>query len=108
MAGVRDLMARVDARIYRSRIVRAVMTVGTHQIVGAFFSKPREVALAGGSVQSVGISFECQWDPVLATLQEQDPVSIDDYGTFRYLYPLQPGGDESGHTIIVLGEQVSP
>lgn len=107
MAGVRDLMTRVDARIHRSRIVRAVATFGTSDLQGAFFLEPREISMPGGNIQGVGISFECTYDDDIASLVEGDPITIDDYGTFRFLREVQPGGDESGHTIIELGEPTS-
>jgi hypothetical protein len=107
MADVRDLMRRVDARIYHSRVVRAVARFGTSEITGAYFQKPREVILPGGGVQTVGLSFECQHVPAIADLIEGDEISIDDYGTFRFLHELLPGGDESGRTIMVLGEQLN-
>ena len=108
MAGVRDFMRAVDARIYSSPIVRAVMSFGTSELQGCYFSKPREIVLPGGAVQHVGMSFECQYDDDIATLANGDPVAVDDYGTFRFLHELQPGGDESGKTIILLGEQLNP
>lgn len=52
----------------------------------------------------VGVSFECQYDDDIAQLQLGDAIVIEDYGSFRFLRELQPGGDESGHTIIELGE----
>jgi hypothetical protein len=104
MAGVRDRMRRVDARIYRCPIVRAVATFGTSEIPGAFFDKPREVPMPGGAVMGVGVSFECQYDDDIAQLANGDPFTVEDYGTFRFLRELQPGGDESGKTIIELGE----
>lgn len=107
MAGVRDLMRRVDARIHRSKIVRAVATFGTSDLEGAFFDKPREVAMPGGAIMGIGISFECTYDDDIATLALNDTIQIDDYGTFRFLRELQPGGDESGKTIIELGEVIA-
>jgi hypothetical protein len=106
MAGVRDLMRRVDARIHRSKIVRAVAYFGTSQIPGVFFDKPREVAMPGGAIMGIGISFECTYDEDIATLALNDQVVVDDYGSFRFLRELQPGGDESGKTIIELGEVI--
>lgn len=107
MAGVRDLMRDVDARIYASPIVHAVLAFGTSEIPGAFFDKPRQVALPGGDVMSVGISFECQYTNEIGDLQAQDHVSVDDYGTYRFLRELLPGGDESGKTIIELGQVIA-
>lgn len=104
MAGVRDLMRRVDARIHRSKIVRAVAYFGTSAIPGIFFDKPREVPMPGGAVMGIGISFECTYDDDIATLAQNDHITVDDYGTYRFLRELQPGGDESGKTIIELGE----
>jgi hypothetical protein len=105
--GVRDLMARVDARIYASQIVRAVMIFGTSELPGAFFRKPREVALAGGQVMGVGISFECQWTNEIGNLTREDHVTVENEGTFRFLRELEPWGDESGKTVIELGEVLS-
>lgn len=104
MADVRDLMRRMDQRIYSSRIVHAVLRFGTSELQGAFFAKPREVFIAGVGMQGVGISFECQYDDDIASLSVLDEVSIDDYGTFLFRRELQPGGDESGKTIIELAE----
>lgn len=103
---VRDFMARVDARIFKSRITRAILTFGTNEIEGTFFQQPREVHLPGGEIMGVGLSFECHYVAWIALLQEQDQVSVDDYGTFRFLRELIPGGDESGLTVIELGEIV--
>jgi hypothetical protein len=104
MAGVRDRMRRVDARIYRSAIVRAVATFGTGERNGAFFSKPREVPMPGGAIMSVGISFECQYDDDIGQLQPGDAFTVEDYGTYHFKRELLPGGDESGRTIIELYE----
>lgn len=97
-------MRRVDARIFKSPIVRAMLTFGDIQIAGAFFLDPREVVLPGGNVMGVATSFECQYTDDIATLSEGDELAVDDYGNFRFLRELQPGGDESGKTIIELGE----
>jgi hypothetical protein len=101
---VRDFMAGVDARIYASPIVRAVMTFGTNRVIGAFFLESREIQFPDGSIMGIAISFECRWVPALALLSAQDEVSVDDYGSFRFMRELQPGGDESGKTVIELGE----
>lgn len=104
MAEVRDLMRRMDKRIYGSRIVHSILRFGTSELQGAFFSKPREVLVAGVGIQGVGISFECQYDDDIATLASLDEVTVDDYGTLLFRRELQPGGDESGKTIIELAE----
>lgn len=92
-----------DARIFKQPIVRAEGLFGTHSVEGAFFAEPREIDLAGGGVQAVSISFECQYVPAIAELHEGDDFAVDDYGTFRFLREILPGGDESGLTIIELG-----
>lgn len=107
MAGVRDRMRRIDARIYRSWIVKAVATIGTAEISGAFFSKAREITMPGGNVMGIGISFECQYDAAIGQLELNELISIDDYGSFRFLRELIPGGDESGKTVIELGESLA-
>lgn len=103
MAGVRDLMARVDARIYKSKIVRALMLIGTESIEGAFFKDYRDYPLPDGGVAGLAISFECRYSASIGQLERNDLVSIDDYGEFRFLRELIPRGDESGKTIIELG-----
>jgi hypothetical protein len=101
---VKDLMRRTDARIYRSRIVRAVGNFGVVDgVEGAFFEKPREVDLPGGGVMSIGISFECQYREEFAGLAAEQLVEIDER-RFRFLRELLPGGDESGKTVIELGQ----
>lgn len=108
MAGVRDFMRGIDARLYASPVVHAVASFGTtSQLQGAFFNKPREVSLPNGGVMGLGISFECQYVEEIASLTEGDPISVDDYGSFRFLRELQPGGDESGKTVLLLGEFVT-
>lgn len=103
---VRDIMKRMDARIYRSKVVRAIANFGVVDgVEGAFFSKPREVPLPGGSVMGIGISFECQYREEFASLAAESLVEIEEV-RYRFLRELQPGGDESGHTIILLGELV--
>lgn len=102
---VRDRMAWADRRIFKSRIVEALATFGdTQDVRGAFFDQPREVVVAVGNLQSVGISFECRYVPEIGELQLNDPFTVEGYGTFRFLRELLPGGDESGLTIIELGE----
>lgn len=103
MPDIRDVMRLVDERIFRSPIVRAVMTIGTHPIEGAFFDQPRELTMPEGGIGAIAISFECQYDPAIAELAEHDHVSVEGYGAFRFLRELLPGGDESGLTIIELG-----
>lgn len=98
-------MAWADRRIFRSRIVEAFATFGdTQDVRGAFFSQPREVTLPGGNVMGIGLSFECRYVPEIADLAINDPFTVDGYGTYRFLRELLPGGDESGLTIIELGE----
>lgn len=105
MSTVRDRMEWADRRIMRSRIVQAFATMGgTSQIQGAFFQQPREIPMPGGAVQTVGITFECRYIPEIQTMITGDAVVIEGYGTFRFLRELLPGGDESGLTIIELGE----
>jgi hypothetical protein len=102
---VRDVMAMFDRRIFGSRIVKAVALIdGSIEVQGAFFHQPREIQMPGGAVQTVGISFECQYVDAIGTLDLNELVSIDNYGSFRFLRELLPGGDESGLTIIELGE----
>lgn len=105
---VRDNMAWADRRIFRSRVVEALATFGdTEGIRGAFFQQPREVNMPGGSVMSIGLSFECRHVPEIANLVINDPFTVDGYGTFRFLRELIPGGDESGLTVIELGETLA-
>ncbi len=104
---VRDFMSGIDARIYSSQIVRAVADFGVVSgVIGAFFLGPREVNLPGGNVQAVELSFECTYFEELATMQVGALVEVDDYGRYRFLRELCPGGDESGQTVIELGELV--
>ena len=101
-------MAWADRRIFRSRVVEALATFGdTQEIRGAFHLQPREVSLPGGNVMHVGISFDCKYVPEIGELQLNDPFTVEGYGTYRFLRELLPGGDESGLTIIELGEVIS-
>lgn len=105
---VSDRMAWADRRIFRSRVVEALATFGdTQDVRGAFFQQPREVNMPGGSVMSIGLSFECRYVPEIANLAIGDPVTVEGYGTFRFLRELIPGGDESGLTVIELGETLA-
>jgi hypothetical protein len=101
---VRDLMGRVDTRIFASQITRAIASFGSNHIAGAFFQQPREIQFPEGGVMGITLSFECQWQPAISTLVPQDEISIDDYGAFRFLREIIPGGDESGLTVLELGE----
>lgn len=101
-------MAWADRRIFRSRVVEALATFGdTQDVRGAFFQQPREITLPGGAVMAVGLSFECRYVPEIGELQNGDPFAVEGYGTYRFLRELLPGGDESGLTIIELGEVLS-
>jgi len=103
---VREFMAGVDERIYRSPIVRAVANFGVvDDVEGAFFDKPRELVMPGGSVMTIALSFECQYREEFAALTAESLIEIDGV-RYRYLYEVQPGGDESGKTIIQLGVTV--
>lgn len=103
---VRDFMARVDRRIFRSPIVRATATFGdTQGVAGAFFKEPRSIELGGGPIQTLAISFHCQYVPELADLTEGDAFTVDGEGTFSFVRELLPGGDESGLTVIELAER---
>lgn len=98
-------MRRIDRRVFSSRINKAVASFGsTENIAGTFFSQPREVLTVGGSFADVSLSFDCQYVPEIATLETGDDFVIEDIGTFRFLREVLPGGDESGLTIIELGE----
>lgn len=102
---VRDFMARIDRRIFKSQIVRALANFGsTHDIQGAFFQQPREINMPGGAIMGIGISFECQWVEAIEQLALNDAFEVEGYGTYRFLRELIPGGDESGLTVIELGE----
>lgn len=103
---VRDFMAGVDACIFKSPIVRAVAAFGdTSEVEGAFFLEPRELAMPGGNLRMIGVSFECQWLAEIAELVTGDPFFVD--GTeYRFRNEVIPGGDESGLTIIELGEKM--
>lgn len=104
---VADFMKRVDTRIFKSKIVNATASFGgLVGVPGAFFMEPRVVELPGGAIMSIGVCFECQYLCEIGTLAEHDSFEVDGYGCFRFLRELQPGGDESGLTIIELGEQV--
>lgn len=97
-------MSGVDARIFSSPIVKAIASFGTNEVPGAFFQQPREIELPGGAVMGLALSFECRYIPAIGDLRVHDEISIDDYGTFRFLRELIPGGDESGLTILELGQ----
>lgn len=103
MADIRDITRRIDARIYASRLVKAIARWGTTEKRGAFFSKPREVVVGGGEIRAIGISFETQYDDDVAQLDRGDSIDIDGYGTFRFVAELKAGGDESGKTVLILG-----
>lgn len=105
MSGVKDLMAKVDRRIFRSKIVSAIADFGVvDDVEGAFFDQPREVNLPIGGVMSLALSFECQYREEFAALEQGMLVTIDGV-RYRFLRELLPGGgDESGLTVIELGE----
>lgn len=107
--GVRDFMAAVDRRIFASPIVEALASFGeTTGIAGAFHRKPREISLPGGDIQAITLSFDCHYVDELAQLEHGDDFTIEGEGTFRFLREVIPGGDESGLTIIELGEKLAP
>lgn len=79
------------------------MVVGTTEIPGKYFNRPREVVLPNGELQGLQISFDCQYEPAIGRLVSGDLVTIVGYGKFRFLSQVVPGGDESGLTHIELG-----
>lgn len=99
----KDLMARVDARILRSRIADSTAVFAGREVTGAFSRKSREVPLPDGGVLSVAISFDCQYVEEIGLLLTDDIVPVDGVD-YRFLRELVPGGDESGLTIVELGE----
>lgn len=101
---VRDFMADVDARIFKSPIVNDVLVIGSTRIDGAFWREARELQLVGGGVQAVQISFDCRYVALIGRLLPGDLVQVEGHARFRFLREIVPGGDESGKTIIELGE----
>lgn len=99
----RELSKRASARIYGSRLGNTARW-GTTEKRGAFFSKPRELEVNGQAILSAGLSFDMTYDDDVAQLDPDDLITIDGEGTFRFLRELQPGGDDSGNTTLVLGK----
>ena len=100
---VRDRMAWADRRIFRSRVVEALATFGdTQDIRGAFFQQPREVNLPGGSLMSIGLSFECRYVPEIANLAVGEPFTVEGYGlplparTHPWRRRVRPHRDRAG------------
>jgi len=103
---VRDFMASVDARIFKSKVVQDVLLIGSTRIEGAFFEQPRELSLPGADIQAVQLSFECRYESKIGNLENGDIVTIEGHGRYRFKREVLPGGDESGITVIELGELV--
>lgn len=104
---VRDVMAVFDRRILRSRIVKDLADFGTATgVEGAFHMQPRVIELPHGGVVGVALSFDTRASNEISQLQLNDPFTIQGHGTYRFLRELVPGGDESGLTIIELGENL--
>ena len=102
----RDLMRRVDARIFNSRIIKDVLIIGSTRISGAFTRAARELVMPGGAVEGVAISFDCQYPSIVGQLEEGAIVTIEGHGRFRFLRELPPGGDHSGLVVLDLGEML--
>lgn len=101
--GGRDVFARMDARIDNSRIGYMLLLGGSTRIPGHFFREPRLVESRAGNAQGVDLSFDCQYVAAIGALSSGDAVEIEDVGRFRFLNEVDPGGDDSGMTTIVLG-----
>lgn len=97
-----DEMADHDAVIFAA--VGEVLSFGTNEIPGCFFRSRREVQFADGSTVGLEISFDCQWDPALDTLQRDDLVEINGTNTYRFQRIVDR--DESGLTVLELGSVV--
>lgn len=93
----------MDARIDDSRIGYVLLLGGSMRIPGHFFRVPRIVESRVGNVQGVDLSFDCQYVPAIGNLGSGDQVEIEDCGKFRFLNEVDPGGDDSGKTTLVLG-----
>lgn len=92
----------MSRRIYASAL-GATARWGTSEKRGAFFSKPRELEVNGQSIISAAISFDTQYDDDVAQLEINDPIEIVGEGMFRFMRELQPGGDDTGNTTLILG-----
>jgi hypothetical protein len=99
----RDLVQRMDARLYRSRIsVSAIIPGEADPVRGTFTAKPHEVEFSDGSFISLDIGFRCQITNAIRALAENDEVKI--LGTrYRLIRRIPDEGDESGHVILSLG-----
>lgn len=103
---VKDVMAVVDARILNSPIVKDKLLIGSTEFIGAFTRDPILVDLPGGGVEGVETSFACRANALFNQLEPGTPVQIEGHGYFRLLREILPGGDESGLTVLELGDML--
>lgn len=99
----RELVQRMDARLYKSRIAAPATIPGeASPIRGSFHSKPREVEMPDGSFIALDLSFQCQITNAIRVLTEDDQLAIE--GTlYRFVRRIPDQGDESGNVILELG-----
>jgi len=103
----------LDAEIFDE--IGEVLVVGSIEIPGIFFRRPREVAISDdGQFVGVELSFDCQHNATVAALTRGDEVTVlardDDgeeevLGTYRFIRRLPNDGDESGLVVIELAYQ---
>lgn len=98
-----ELVGRIDARLYKSRIATPATIPGeVDPIRGTFHAKPREVELQDGSFIALDISFQCRITDAIRVLAEGDQIAINDV-LYRFLRRIPDLGDESGNVILELG-----
>lgn len=103
-------MRETDAAIFEE--VGEAMLIGSTEIPGCFFNRPREIGHTDGTFVGLAISFDCQITPEVAALARGNEVSIvgrddegteRDLGTYFFQRRVPDEGDESGLVVCELG-----
>lgn len=76
--------------------------IGSTEVKGCFHRRYREIILQDGSVAGLDLSFDCQVQAVVTTLQRGDPVTYDGVA-YPFIRAYPEGGDESGLCVLELG-----
>ena len=99
----------IDAAIFDA--IGERMLVGSVEIPGVFYNRPREVDAGEGRFIGVEISFDCQISSTVSALERDELVQViardndgieRDLGTYQFHRRVPDKGDESGLVIVDL------
>lgn len=83
-------------------ILGETAVIAGQEVKGKFYRKYREIDYSNGTIVGLDISFDCQWQAFMASLNEGDALTVEG-SSYRFLRRIPPQGDESGRVTLELG-----